>query len=132
MGDIYYISSSKANEKIKSEPTKTKPKANRKRQVQIVIRVSDEERELLQIKIKESGKKQAEYLRQAVLNKKIINTDGIKEVVPELNRIGNNFNQLVRNNNAGYNISNDEFKKALDGLSEVWKLLIQKLEKEGR
>ena len=66
----------------KAAMNKTRPK-------QLSFRVSEEEYQQLQQKISESGKNQQEYILSCVLEKQIVNTDGIKELIPELKRIGN-------------------------------------------
>ena len=63
--------------------------ANKSRPKQLSFRVSEEEYQQLQEKISESGKNQQEYILSCVLGKQIVNTDGIKELIPELKRIGN-------------------------------------------
>ena len=67
----------------------------RKRNVQINIRISEAEAEQLRKKVEQSGMSQQEYILSCVLNKPITNTDGIKELVPELKRVGNNLNQIA-------------------------------------
>ena len=67
---------------------------NKTRPKQLSFRVSEEEYQQLQEKISESGKNQQEYILSCVLEKQIVNTDGIKELLPELKRIGNNLNQI--------------------------------------
>ena len=62
--------------------------ANKSRPKQLSFRVSEEEWELLQQKISESGMNQQRYILSCVLGKEIVNTDGIKEIVPELKRQG--------------------------------------------
>ena len=52
-------------------------------------------------RISESGKNQQEYILSCVLEKQIVNTDGIKELIPELKRIGNNLNQIAKRCNEG-------------------------------
>ena len=42
-----------------------------------------------------------EYILSCVLEKQIVNTDGIKELLPELKRIGNNLNQIAKRCNEG-------------------------------
>ena len=69
---------------------------NKTRPKQLSFRVSEEEYQQLQEKISESGKNQQEYILSCVLEKQIVNTDGIKELIPELKRIGNNLNQIAR------------------------------------
>ena len=61
--------------------------ANKSRPKQLSFRVSEEEWELLQQKISESGMNQQQYILSCVLGKEIVNTDGIKEIVPELKRV---------------------------------------------
>ena len=61
---------------------------NKTRPKQLSFRVSEEEYQQLQEKISESGKNQQEYILSCVLEKQIVNTDGIKELIPELKRIG--------------------------------------------
>ena len=65
--------------------------ANKSRPKQLSFRVSEEEWELLQQKISESGMNQQQYILSCVLGKEIVNTDGIKEIVPELKRQGANL-----------------------------------------
>ena len=57
---------------------------NKTRPKQLSFRVSEEEYQQLQQKISESGKNQQEYILSCVLEKQIVNTDGIKELIPEL------------------------------------------------
>ena len=64
---------------------------NKTRPKQLSFRVSEEEYQQLQQKILESGKNQQEYILSCVLEKQIVNMDGIKELIPELKRIGNNL-----------------------------------------
>ncbi len=70
--------------------------ANKSRPKQLSFRVNEQEWELLQQKIAESGTTQQDYILSCVLGKEIKNTDGIKEIVPELKRQGANLNQLVK------------------------------------
>ena len=57
---------------------------NKKRPMQIVIRLSQEEKEKVDNLVNKSGISQQRYLLNAILNKEIYNTDGLKEVMPEL------------------------------------------------
>lgn len=102
---------------------------NRTRSKQIVIRLNEAEHDAIKEKIEKSGVSQQKYLIGAAMEKKIINTDGIKEVIPELKRIGNNLNQIARKCNEGRPID-DETSRAIviigKELSEAW-LLLNKL-----
>lgn len=86
--------------------------ANKSRPKQLSFRVSEEEWELLQQKIAESGMNQQQYILSCVLEKTIINTDGIKAVVPELKQQGANLNQIGQ-----------KLSMTLNDLSSVWQSL---------
>ena len=92
---------------------------------QIVIRMTEEDFNIMKEKVKESGLKQAEYLRQVILNPRIVNTEGMGELVPEIKRVGNNLNQLTRAVNAGsYDpMLIDKVMQIGKDLDEVWQLL---------
>lgn len=103
---------------------------NRTRPKQIVIRVSEEELAQIKEKVEQSGMSQQEYILSCVLNKPITNTDGIKELIPELKRVGNNLNQIAHALNGGryyqYNLITDNQKE----LDKVWQSLKQFLQKQ--
>ena len=98
---------------------------SRTRLKQIVIRMTDEEYETVKKQVAKSGMKQQEYLIKAVTQKPIINTDGVKEIIPELKRIGNNLNQIARRCNEGYEVTHNEVIKQGKEMNEVWRLLRQ-------
>ncbi len=91
--------------------------------------MSEEEAEKFQIQVEKSGISQQEYLLKCALNKNITNTDGIKEVVPEIKRVGNNLNQIAKELNGkgyyNYNLITDNQKE----LKDIWQLLKQYLQK---
>ena len=122
VGGVMYV-------EYKSEIEKQEAKG-RKRNVQINIRISEAEAEQLRKKVEQSGMSQQEYILSCVLNKPITNTDGIKELVPELKRVGNNLNQIAHALNGGryyqYNLITDNQKE----LDKVWQLLKQYLQKQ--
>ena len=86
--------------------------ANKSRPKQLSFRVSEEEWELLQQKIAERGMNQQQYILSCVFGKAIINTDGIKAVVPELKQQGANLNQIGQ-----------KLSVTLNDLSSVWQSL---------
>ena len=86
--------------------------ANKSRPKQLSFRVSEEEWELLQQNIAESGMNQQQYILSCVFGKAIINTDGIKAVVPELKQQGANLNQIGQ-----------KLSVTLNDLSSVWQSL---------
>jgi hypothetical protein len=87
----------------------------------------------MKARIAKSGKNQAKFLRQAILEKKVVSTDGIKALVPELKRIGNNLNQIARRCNEYREADGDgqeqmeklcgEIELIEKGLGDAWQLL---------
>ena len=103
---------------------------NKSRPKQLSFRVSEKEWELLQQKISESGKTQQDFILSCVLGKEITNTDGIKEIVPELKRQGANLNQLVKKlNERGFIDYKKELPETLGEVRAVWQSLRQYLQK---
>lgn len=96
---------------------------NRTRPKQIVIRMTEEEFEKVKRQVEKSGKKQQDYLIKAVTGKPVMNTDGIKEITPELKRIGVNLNQIAKTCNQGNEATYDEIQRIGEELNEVWRLL---------
>jgi lipase chaperone LimK len=106
--------------------------ANKSRPKQVMFRLSEEEAEKFQRKVEQFGMSQQDYILKAVLEKPITNTDGIKEVVPELKRQGANLNQLTKKlNERGYIDYKQELPQLEKELKEVWQLLKQYLQSVG-
>ena len=104
---------------------------NKTRPKQLSFRVNEEEYQQLQEKVFQSGKNQQEYILSCVLEKQIVNTDGIKELIPELKRIGNNLNQIAKKlNENGYVDYKQELPNTMKEVREVWQLLKQYLQKQ--
>jgi predicted DNA-binding protein len=104
---------------------------NKTRPKQLSFRVNEEEYQKLQERVQESGKTQQEYILSCVLDKKIVNTDGIKELIPELKRIGNNLNQIAKRcNEGGVLPSEAEVREQGEELKQVWQLLRRYLQRQ--
>ena len=73
----------------------------RKRDKQINIRLTEDEYLYVCRQVEKSDLGLSEYIRKCILGKEIKIVSGIKELVWELNRIGNNLNQLTRKVNEG-------------------------------
>ena len=104
---------------------------NRKRPKQIVIRLSEQEFEDLKIKVEQSGKTQQQYIIEALTQKRVVNTDGLKEVAGELKRQGNNLNQIAKRLNQMDPISYGQFQEDIKEFTQIWQLLKQSLQKLG-
>ena len=104
---------------------------NKTRPKQLSFRVNEEEYQKLQERVQESGKNQQEYILSCVLDKKIVNTDGIKELIPELKRLGNNLNQIAKRcNEGGVLPSEAEVREQGEELKQVWQLLRRYLQRQ--
>lgn len=105
--------------------------ANKSRPKQVMFRLSEEEYEQFMKKVEQSGTNQQEYILRSVLEKPIMNTDGLKEIAPELKRQGANLNQLTKKlNERGYIDYKQELPQLEKELKEIWQLLRQYLQKQ--
>lgn len=103
--------------------------ANRKRNNQLKIYLSDEEYQSFIRQVENSNLTQTDFFIRCVTKKKIIVIDGLKETLTELKRIGVNINQLSKNLNTGIFQNADkelkeikqEFAKLTDYLIEILK-----------
>ncbi|XZK89293.1 plasmid mobilization protein (plasmid) [Clostridium perfringens] len=87
---------------------------NRKREKQIKFYVNEKEYDQIKKKVEKSKLKQQEYLIKSALNKKIIVIDGLKEILLELSREGNNLNQIAKKINEGEQKDIKEMKNKLE------------------
>lgn len=103
--------------------------ANRKRNNQIIIRLSDEEYQKYMEQVKRSNLTQNDFFVKCITKKKIIVVDGLKETLVELKRIGVNINQISKNLNSGIfqgadielRAVKEEFSKVNDTMLELLK-----------
>ncbi len=99
---------------------------NRKREKQIKFYVNEKEYDQIKKKVEKSKLNQQEYLIKSALNKKIIVIDGLKEILLELSREGNNLNQIAKKINEG---EQKDIKEMKNKLNNLWDL-IEKILKE--
>lgn len=103
---------------------------NRARPKQIVVRASESEFKTIKDKVSKSKINQNEYLLRCLLDKNIIVVDGVKELITEIKRIGNNLNQLTRLAHEGKTNGSVELEAINKELKGVWRLLRQLIQKE--
>jgi len=93
----------------------------RKRTNPVTLWLSDQELSLLKDKTSKTNLDRSEYLRKCSLNKKITVIPGIRDLVIEIKRIGNNLNQITRSVNRGtLTVLGDDFKVIKEDLKTVW------------
>ena len=99
--------------------------SNRKRTVQIKFRVTEEERALIEEKMKLiPTRNMAAYLRKMAIDGYVIQVDhsDIKAMTAEIQKIGININQIARRANATGNVYREDIEEIKGVLNEIWRL----------
>lgn len=93
----------------------------------IGFKVTEQENNLIQQKAAKSKTSVSAYVRSCALNKSIIVIDGLRELLPELNRIGNNLNQLtvIMRQNGNYNQNFNDLKQEYTNFFEKAKEVLE-------
>ncbi len=97
----------------------------RKRTVQIKFRVTEEERALIEQKMKLVPTRNMEaYLRKMAIDGYIIQIDhaDIKAMTAEIQKIGVNINQIARRVNATDSVYQEDIEEIKGVLAEIWRL----------
>ena len=97
----------------------------RKRTVQIKFRVTEEERALIEQKMKLVPTRNMEaYLRKMAIDGYIIQIDhaDIKAMTAEIQKIGVNINQIARRVNAAGSVYQEDIEEIKGVLAEIWRL----------
>ncbi len=102
----------------------------RKRKKPVTFWLSENEFSSLKNKISKTSLTRSDYLRKCSLNKNITVVPGLKDLVIEIKRIGNNLNQLTRSVNTGtLTVLGDDLKNIKKDLKTVWDRLALVLKK---
>ena len=99
--------------------------SGRKRTVQIKFRVTEEERALIEQKMKLVPTRNMEsYLRKMAIDGYIIQIDhsDIKAMTAEIQKIGVNINQIARRVNAAGSVYKEDIEEIKGVLAEIWRL----------
>ena len=97
----------------------------RKRTVQVKFYVTEEERKLIEEKMKlVPTSNMAAYLRKIAIDGYIIQVDhtDIKAMTAEIQKIGVNVNQIARRVNATGNTYKEDIEEIKGVLAEIWRL----------
>lgn len=98
---------------------------NRKRNIQLKIWLTEEERRLIDEKMKLLPTSQiGAYIRKMAIDGHIIYTDtaNIKEMNKELRAIGRNINQIAKRVNSTGDIYRGDITELRERLGEIWQL----------
>ncbi len=102
----------------------------RKRKHHISCYLDDKEYMTYRDKMSKTYYSQSEYIRKCVLDKKITVIPGVRDLIIDLKRIGNNLNQLTYRVNAGeVTVLGDNLKEIKDDLAVVWGRLSKVIKK---
>ena len=97
----------------------------RKRKIQIKFYVTEEERALIEQKMKlVPTRNMAAYLRKIAIDGYIIQTDhsDIKAMTTEIQKIGVNINQIAKRVNATGSVYQEDIEEIKGVLAEIWRL----------
>ena len=97
----------------------------RKRKIQIKFYVTEEERALIEQKMKLVPTRNMEaYLRKMAIDGYIIQIDhaDIKAMTAEIQKIGVNINQITRRVNATGSVYQEDIEEIKGVLAEIWRL----------
>lgn len=99
---------------------------NRARTVQIIIRVTPEEKALIQKKMEQLGTGNfSRYARKMLIDGYVIRVDlsEFQMLADEVNRVGVNINQIARTVNATGTVFGNDIQQLKEMMDEIWRLL---------
>ncbi len=99
--------------------------ANRERNQQVKFYVTEEERNLIEDKMKESGiKNMGAYLRKMAIDGHIFILDNmpLKEMNSMMTRFGSNMNQIAKRVNSTNAIYTEDMEEIKEMIKELWQL----------
>jgi len=99
---------------------------NRTRKEQLIVRVTPEERMLIQNKMQQFGTNNfSRYARKMLIDGYVIRLDlsDFQKLSSEVNAIGININQIAKNANTTGKVYESDISKAKEMVEEIWQLL---------
>lgn len=99
--------------------------ANRERNQQVKFYVTEEEKSLIEDKMKESGiKNMGAYLRKMAIDGHIFILDNmpLKEMNSMMTRFGSNMNQIAKRVNSTNAIYTEDMEEIKEMMKELWQL----------
>ena len=102
----------------------------RKRKFLVGFWLDDDEFLSMKAKISRTSLNQSTYIRKCILEKEMTIIPGIRDLIIEIKRIGNNLNQITRSVNEGsIKILGDDLADIKEDLKKVWEQLAATLKK---
>lgn len=106
--------------------------ANRNRPVQVKFRVTPEERALIDKRMEQAGTmNMAAYLRKMAIDGYVVKLElpELRDMISQLRRTSNNFNQIARRVNSTNRIYEDDIREMKAMLEQIWEANNRVLEK---
>ena len=110
---------------VQQQPQQTKPQ-RRRRNVQMIVRVTPEEKEFIMEKMKQTGLNSFNiYALIMLIAGEVKNVDltHYHELAKEVSRIGTNINQIAKFINANGGVYGPEIEDLQKRMEEIWRLL---------
>ena len=99
---------------------------NRARAEQLIVRVTPDEKKLIQKKMVQLGTDNfSRYARKMLIDGYIVRLDlsQFHELATEINKVGVNINQIAKTVNATGSIYDGEMQQLKEMMDEIWRLL---------
>jgi SepF-like predicted cell division protein (DUF552 family) len=99
---------------------------NRKRNIQLIVRVTAEEKDHIYKKMELYGTENFNaYARKMMIDGYVVKVDTahFQELAHEVNKIGTNVNQLARIANTTGMVTSNDISRVQELMSELWRLL---------
>jgi len=99
---------------------------NRKRAVQLIVRVTAEEKDHIYKKMELYGTENFNaYARKMIIDGYVVKVDTahFQDLAHEVNKIGTNINQLARIANTTGMVANNDISRVQELVNEIWQLL---------
>ena len=99
---------------------------NRTRNEQLIVRVTPEERQLIQKKMRQYGTGNFNaYARKMLIDGYVIHLDlsDFQRLSAEVNAVGTNINQIAKVANATGRVYENDIAEAKERIEEIWQLL---------
>ena len=99
---------------------------NRTRAVQLIVRVTQEEKDHIYKKMKLQGTENFNaYARKMLIDGYVVRVDTahFQDLAQEVNKIGVNINQLVRVANTTGIVTSNDISRVQELVNEIWRLL---------
>ena len=99
---------------------------NRTRNEQLIVRVTPEEKKLIQKKMEQySTGNFSRYARKMLIDGYVINVDlsDFQRLSAEVNAVGTNINQIAKAVNATGRVYESDIAQAKERVEEIWRLL---------